>query len=297
MRKHKPKAIFIPVIGLAAFAGILFVIFYSVEWAAKKSDFFKIKEIIINSNDGAKIGLDYLKGRDIFTLNLKEEKDSALRIYPVCKTIKLIKILPNRIFVDFVIRKPIAYVRLYKYFYVDEDGMLFDISLGLGQFDGSASSLDFARDNPERVKRVEGATINPERSRRIELPVILGLDARIFGPKSGQRYEVKELSAALEIIKDIKRNTILSNLIIKKVDAADLGNISVFLTLPSAAVNDAVDKITEFSDILEVKFGQGYINEKVDILGNLFVQGRNDLGDIKYIDLRFNDPVIKFKEQ
>jgi hypothetical protein len=55
-------------------------------------------------------------------------------------------------------------------------------------------------------------------------------------------------------------------------------------------------KATEPMDVLEVRFGQGYINEKVDILGNLFVQARNDLANIKYIDLRFNDPVIKFKE-
>ncbi len=263
MKKHTPKATFIPIIGLLTFTVILFAIFYSVGWASKKSDFFKIKEIIINSNNGAKIGFDYLKGRDIFTIDLEKEEDLALRIYPVCKTVKLIKVLPNRIFADFVIRKPIAYVRLYKYFHVDEDGILFEAPLGLEQFD---------------------------------LPVILGLDAKIFGPKKGQRCEVKELTAALKIIKNIRKNTAFSNLIIKKVDAADMGSISVFLVLPSATVNDAGGKVTEPLEVLEVKFGQGYINEKIDILGNLFVQGRNNLDNIKYIDLRFNDPVIKFKE-
>lgn len=264
MRRHTPKATFIPIIGLFIFAGILFVIFYSIGWAAKKSDFFKVKEIIINGNDGAKINLDYLKGRGIFSIDLEKEEDAALRIYPVCKAIKLIKILPNRVFADFVMRKPLAYVRLYKYFYVDEDGILFDAPLAPEQF---------------------------------ELPVISGLEAKIFGPKKGQRCQIKELNAALKIIKAIKNNVVLNKLIIKKVDAADLASVSIFLTLFSATENQAADKTAEAADILEVKFGQGYINEKADILGNLFVQGKNDLRNIKYIDLRFNDPVIKFKEQ
>lgn len=263
MRKHTPKATFIPVIGLLTFTSILFLVFYSVGWASKKSYFFKIKEIIINGNDGAEIGFDYLKGRNILTIDLDKEEDFALRIYPVCKTIKLIKILPNRIFVDSVIRKPVAYLRLYKYFYVDEDGILFEAPLGLEQF---------------------------------ELPVIFGLDSKIFGPKKGQKYEIKELLTALKIIKNIKKNIVLSNVKIKKVDASDISGISVFLTLSSAPTSDVAAKVVEPMDVLEVRFGQGYINEKVDILGNLFVQGRNDLANIKYIDLRFNDPVIKFKE-
>jgi len=263
MRKRAPKATFIPIIGLLTFTGILFVFFYSVGWASKRNNFFKIKEIIVNSGDGAGIGFDYLKGKDIFAIDLDKEEQLALRIYPVCKTVKLIKILPDRIFADFVIRKPIAYVRLYKYFHVDEDGILFEAPLGAEQFD---------------------------------LPVISGLDAKIFGPKKGQRCEVKELTAALKIIKNIKKNAALKNLTMKKVDAADMGSISVFLTLPPVAKNETADKMTAPGDVLEVKFGQGYINEKVDILGNLFFQGRNNLDNIEYIDLRFNDPVIKFKE-
>ena len=39
------------------------------------------------------------------------------------------------------------------------------------RIDGSTSSLDFARDNPEQVKRVEGLTINPEHSRRIDIKI------------------------------------------------------------------------------------------------------------------------------
>lgn len=280
MRKHKSKVSFIPVIGLVIFGSILFVTFYSAEWVAKKSDFFKIKEIVINGNDGGKIAFDYLKGRNIFTIDLNEEECFALRMYPVCKTIKLIKILPHRIFVDSVIREPIAYVKLYRYFYVDEDGILFDSSVGLEQYDSLAS-----------------LPINPERGRRIDLPVILGLEAKIFGPKKGQKYAVKELTAALKIIKRIKNNAMLKDLVITKIDAVDLMNMSVFLFLPLSSAIEAMEKAALPLNLLEVKIGQEYIDEKVDIFGNLFAQSRNDFGNIKYIDLRFKDPVIKFKEQ
>jgi len=263
MRKHKSKVSFIPVIGPVIFSGILFAIFYSAGWVAKKSDFFKIREIIVNGNDGGRITLEYLKGRNIFAIDLNKEEALALRMYPVCKTIKLIKILPGRLFVDAVIRKPIAYVKLYKYFYVDEDCMLFDSPLGLEQFD---------------------------------LPVILGLDAKIFGPKKGQKYDIKELTAALKIIKRIKKNPALKDLFVKKIDAADLANMSIFLSLPLVLPNETMDKTALPADLLEVKIGQEYVDEKVDIFGNLFAQSRNDFGNIKYIDLRFKDPVIKFKE-
>lgn len=263
MKKRKPKAIFVPIIGLLIFAIILFVIFYFAESAIKKSDFFKINEIIINGNDGANLSFDYLKGRNIFAIDLKKEEYLAMRLYPISKAIKLIKILPNRIFVDFVIRRPIAYVKLYRNFYVDEEGILFEAPLGVELF---------------------------------ELPVISGLEAKIFGPKKGQKYDIKELTTALKIIKIIKNNAALKDLTIKKVDAADLVNMSVFLLLPFPPVNEAVDKKNAPLGALEVKFGQEYINEKIDILGNLCVQGRKDLGNIQYIDLRFKDPVIKFKD-
>lgn len=263
MKKRKPKTIFASITGLLIFAVILFVIFYSAELVIKKSAFFKISEIIINGNNDAKISFDYLKGRNIFAIDLKKEEYAALRLYPVSNAVKLIKILPNRIFVDFAIRRPVAYVKLYRNFYVDEEGVLFEAPSGV---------------------------------ELLELPVISGLDGKIFGPKKGQKYNVKELTSALKIIKIIKNNAALRDLTIKKIDAADSANMSVFLFLPFTTVN-AVDKKNAFLGALEVKFGQAYIDEKIDILGNLCVQGRKDLGNIKYIDLRFKDPVIKFKEQ
>ena len=48
--------------------------------------------------------------------------------------------------------------------------------------------------------------------------------------------------------------------------------------------------------LLEVRLGADNIEEKVAILGGIFTQGKFDLGNIKYIDLRFKGPVIKNKD-
>lgn len=273
MRKQKPKINFILIIGLLLFISVLFLAFYSFGRLLKECDFFKIKGIIIKGHNetnpfftqtvGSQIDLFYLKGRNIFTLDLQEEQLRALQLYPVCKQIKLIKILPNRIFADFIIRKPVAYLKLDKYFYVDEDGMLLDIPVSLEQFD---------------------------------LPVISGLQTKISGPKTGHKYKIKELAVALGILKKISGDSALKGLCLKMVDVSELANTSFFLLMPLPASNYSAGKMTAPLDIIEVKIGQEGIGDKIDILGSLFVQARNDWANIKYIDLRFKEPVVKFKD-
>jgi hypothetical protein len=45
----------------------------------------------------------------------------------------------------------------------------------------------------------------------------------------------------------------------------------------------------------QVKIGQDEIKNKMNILSNLIASVKKDLGNIAYIDLRFKEPVIKFK--
>jgi hypothetical protein len=47
---------------------------------------------------------------------------------------------------------------------------------------------------------------------------------------------------------------------------------------------------------LEVKIGQDNVKERIAILSGVIAQSRNDLANIKYIDLRFKDTVIKFND-
>jgi len=239
------------------------------------SDYFKIKDIIFNKGkdgfDGStsltinpersrRIDFSYLIGYNIFALNLENESRHISELYPAYSNIRLIRILPNRLFISLTQRKPLAYVKLYRYFCVDKDAVLLDV---------------------------------PGKPEELQLPVILGLEAKIFGARAGKQYN-KELAIALNIIKEFKINSLLKNYRIERIDVASPVNASCFLMpleLPDYTKGQAPGEFRGF----EVRIGQDNIRNKIGILQDSFIQLRNDLGNIKYIDLRFKEPVIKFK--
>ena len=87
----------------------------------------------------------------------------------------------------------------------------------------------------------------------------------------------------MNIIKESRRIEGLSNYKIKKIDVVNALNLSVFIQ----------DIGPEF---LEVKLGADNIKYKLALLGGLIAAASKDIGNIKYIDLRFKDPVIKFND-
>lgn len=231
---------------------------------SRVSDSFRIKEIITKGSSAA--DLSYLKGRSIFILDLKKESEYILESYPDYSKINLVRVLPSRLFVDFVERSPVALVKLYKYFALDNEGFLFNI---------------------------------PGQPEELDLPVILGLETKIFGPKAGKSYNIREVSFALDTIREIKKNKILKNYKIKKFDVATRANAAVFFSLPQAkaAPNPAGrrDRVAPEA-LLEVRLGADNMEDKIAILGGIFAEGKFDLNNIKYIDLRFKGAVVKNKD-
>ncbi len=269
MRKHKfnlPPVVYVKLRNLAVELIIIsIIIFFSgrfiikqVRNALEDSDYFKIKDIIVSKPEE---GLDfsYLVGRNIFNLDLEKESRYISELYPDYKKVRLVRILPNRLFVGFTERKPKALVKLYRYFFTDSDLVLFNVPVNLEETD---------------------------------LPVIVGLETKIFGAKSGKRYNIKELAEALNIIKELKINNALKKYKIKRIDVASLANASFFLQLSDYTKGQAITT----QEVLEVKMGQDDTSDKIRILGDLFNQLKNDLSNIKYIDLRFKEPVIKLRE-
>lgn len=232
---------------IAIFIAAVFI-FIRAGGVIRNLDYFKIKEIAVSQ--GQLDELSNLLGRNIFEVNLPKEAGYMSELYPNYKKIRLIRVLPNRIFVDFIKRKPIAYVKLYRYFCVDRDHTLFDVT-------GELSGMD--------------------------LPEILGLETKIFGPKAGKSYNIKELTLALEIIKELNNNRLPRNIRLKTVDVANPANAAFFLQVPGQL-------------LLEFKIGQYDIKNKLNILNTLLTNIKNDLTNIKYIDLRFKEPVIRFKD-
>jgi len=245
-----------PVVGgLFIFFAVIFLaifIFMGYIWnVVKDSNIFTVKEIQVKGYLSA--DLSYLKGRNIFSIDLKKESQDIARYYPNYSGISLSRIFPSRIFVEFIERRPVALIRLYRYFAIDESGIIFYIQ----------------------------STESPE----MDLPVITGLETRLFGPKPGVKYNIKELNLALEILREAKRTRILRYYKIRKLDVSNAASSSIFIPIARNVIGD-----------LEVKLGSNDIANKMAILAGLIINGKNDISGIKYIDLRFNEPVIKLND-
>lgn len=251
MRRPKLK---LPLKSIVVTITLLLGCFSLIAYVSKTlrtSDYFRIKDIITRPDNA--IDLFFLKGRNIFSVDFANEARYILDSFPEYSRVKLVRVLPDRIFVDFIRRNPLAYVKLYRYFAVDEEGTFF-----------------YATNQPQDA----------------ELPIILGLETKIFGPKLGRRYNNPELMLALNIIKETQRSKAFKNYKIKKIDVSSLASASFFIALPQLA--------TILPKDLEVKLGAEKIKDKIIILSDLIATQKSDLGNIKYIDLRFKEAVIKF---
>ena len=140
---------------------------------------------------------------------------------------------------------------MYRYFAVDESGVLFELP------------VNYEKEN---------------------LIVISGLTSKITKVIPGRRLESKELDLALAVIKEIKRYPNLNSLQIKRIDIEGSDYITMLIS------------VKEEQKILEVRISRGNILEKIAVMSGLIAQRKNNLKDVRYIDLRFNEPVINIKD-
>lgn len=224
------------------------------------SPHFNIQEVIVRQEG---VDLSYLKGRNIFAVDLVRNAQTLAARYPDCKRVKIIRVMPSRLYVDFILRRPVALVKLYRIFAVDDEATLF--------FPGAET-------------------------REQDLPLITGLETKLFGPKSGKRYAAAELESALEIIKFARASRVFRGVRIAKIDVSNIANTSFTIPVPVVMPGLINDPRRAVYDAVEVRIGYGNIRQKLMILEGVLAQNKNDLSNIKYVDLRFKEPVIKFKD-
>jgi hypothetical protein len=252
-RQKLPKPV---IIGLVILLACLIAGVY-IWGLLSRAGYFTVKDVLTRNADA--VNLSYLKGKNIFTIDLDKEAGYIAEMYPNYSRVRLARVFPDRIFVDFIKPKPVAEVKLYRNFVVDEDAVLF---------------------YPAADGQVTG------------LPIIIGLETRIFGPKPGKRYNIPELILALNIIREIKNNRAFKDYSIKKINVANTSNASIFFPL---ALTPADIQAAKKPQELEVKISQEDLKNKIAILGGLLVASKDELGNIRYIDLRFKEYVIKPK--
>ncbi|MBM3245655.1 MAG: hypothetical protein FJZ15_07705, partial [Candidatus Omnitrophica bacterium] len=167
----------------------------------KQISYFNIKKVITNIAEADKFS--YFKGKGIFSLDLKKEAQSIAFSHPDYKAIRIVRILPDKLYIDFIRRAPLARVKLYRPFFVDSGSFLFDM---------------------------------PVDAQPPDLPLITGLDTKIFGPKPGRRYNnVSELSLALSAIKEIKKNRAFLWYRIKEINVTSPLNMDIILAFRKGA--------------------------------------------------------------
>jgi len=257
MRKQKFNlpvriVIFLVIISLA----IAFIIGY-IWKVLTTSDFFAVKMVYARNSDQQ---FEHLKGRNIFSLNLAQEAWRAQLKCPDCRKVRFTRILPNSLVVDFLKRKPVALVKFYKNFAIDEQGVLF---------------------------------IPDVTTEELELPVIYGLETKIFAPQPGMSYKRPELVLALSIINEFKANKSFMGFTLKKINVGNPQNAGFFMLLPRQIVNSVLPASAAEWLGFEVRTGANNLRQKMAILGGLVIQERKEWANIKYIDLRFKEPLIK----
>ena len=111
-----------------------------------------------------------------------------------------------------------------------------------------------------------------------DFPIITGLGINLAKLPSSKfsDFERENLNKALGLLKEIKSNERLSQYKIKIIDITDPGNISFLLE----AFN------------VEIKIGNTDFHNRLLILSTLFDQIESDMSKFKYIDLRFEDPIL-----
>ena len=257
MKKRKPE---LPVQSIVLLAIILLAFAFIMGYIWKvltTADFFSVKTVYVRNSDSQ---FEYLKGRNILSLNLKYEARKAFLSCPDCRKVRFARILPDTIVVDFLKRKAVALVRFYKNFAVDDQGVLF---------------------------------LTGQEQEEAGLPVIYGLETKIFAPRLGFSYKRSELGLALNIINELKLSKAFSGFSLKMIDVANPGNARFFLLLPKQAANYALAGAQGEWRGFEVRIGASNIRQKMMILGGLVLQEHKEWANINYIDLRFKEPLIK----
>ncbi len=110
------------------------------------------------------------------------------------------------------------------------------------------------------------------------MPIVTGMGANLAKvyPMRFSKFEKEKLDKALELIIRTNETEELDRYELKFVDATDPGNISFFLE--------------GFN--VEIKIGKSNFRNRLKVLATILAQLGEESDTFKYIDLRFEDPII-----
>ncbi len=121
----------------------------------------------------------------------------------------------------------------------------------------------------------EGVIMSKEEGNADSLPLIVGASAGSSRLTAGSTLRGSDVQTAMRIIQTFHSSKALSGYPIIKLDVTRFPQTSFYLT-----------------EDLKVIVNQEDMNYKLRILSLLLSQAKKELGDVKYIDLRFKEPIL-----
>ena len=110
----------------------------------------------------------------------------------------------------------------------------------------------------------------------LAFPIIKGISLDKVKITLGTTPNIKEVNLVVDLIKLLKSHPNTSRLRIVSIDAGNLSKIQL-LVMPN----------------IQIMIDQEQLSDKVDMLEILFQNGKINWSQVKYIDIRFKEPIIK----
>lgn len=164
-----------------------------------KSPYFEISKIdIIPKTDLVNLDktgiLQPLKGKNIFTVDIKSTARAIHADYPQLRKVLVKRVMPDILQVVIVPRIPVALIKSFKYFPVDEESVI----------------------------------LSPQPEAKEGLPIITGISFWTR-PKKGEILRSNRISWALSLLKGINESGILTGYRLKRIDVSNIRNIAFYL--------------------------------------------------------------------
>lgn len=228
---------------------VIIALVFATQKAAQalfESPYFRIKTIEIDQALSFidKRHLNVLKGKSVFTVDLKRLEKDLRTQYPQMSQIKIIKRFPNRILI--VAKKRLPFARA-------------SIQAGTVLIDDQGVILSVGSSADKRLPLILGVTHH----KRITPGVSLGGEDTL---------------AALHIIKEFKDNNTRLPYHLTQVDVANRWDIIFYL-----------------SNNLKIIVDRNDIGRKMDLLALVLSENQLTRENVKYIDLRFKEPILGTK--
>jgi len=224
--------------------GVLFggVVAYAVNSTTFQLDQVKVLNIGTLTPEQSFQFSELRRGENLIQLDLVAVQQVIKRNHPEFKEVKVRRVLPNRIEILLKRRTPVAQVAYSRFVQVDKDLVVLP----------NSSPVAFRN-----------------------LPIIEGAPLPRGGLAVGATIDDVGTKKALWLMDIVKRQNVLRNHLLTKVDIADARNTSLIV-----------------DGAIEIRIGNGHYIERLKILDQILKTQPLDPTKMRYIDLRFDDPVV-----